>query len=577
MIVGGGLASGLVARQLTAAGLQTLVLERGGDRTGSAAERMPTQRDELRWDIRAGLGQDGAAETYTWRHSDRDASMPVRRLGPFLPGTGVGGAGNHWNGICFRWSEHETELRTHLEERYGRSAIPADMPLQDWGVGYRQLEPYYELFEHLFGVAGIAGNLRGRIISGGNPYEAPRRSEFPQPPLEFTEAGRLFREAAGQLGYRAFPGPAANSPASYTNPDGMTLGACQYCGHCDRFLCEAGAKGTPEVLLYPLLRRRPGFELRTLCQVIGIGHDPAARRVTNVDYIDLTTGETCRQPAEVVVLAAFTLSNAKLLLTGGIGRAYDARAGQGTLGKNFCYQTLSGIDLFFRDRWINPFLAAGGTTMIVDDFNGDNFDHSRLGFLGGGFIGADVVSGRPILSRRLPPGTPRWGTAWKQAGADWYAHAFTLGVQGSCYPNRENHLDLDPDYRDVFGQPLVRITFDIPANEARMSDYCTARAADIARAMTPTAIGPVSGRRSPFDTRVYQTTHVTGGTIMGNDPAVSVVSPRLQHWNAENLFVVGASVFPHNSGHNPTQLIGALALRLGDDLVRYAARPGRLS
>jgi gluconate 2-dehydrogenase alpha chain len=64
---------------------------------------------------------------------------------------------------------------------------------------------------------------------------------------------------------------------------------------------------------------------------------------------------------------------------------------------------------------------------------------------------------------------------------------------------------------------------------------------------------------------------------MGADRSTSVVSPRLQHWDVENLFVVGASVFPHNAGHNPTGPVAALALRLGDDLARYAAKPGRLS
>jgi hypothetical protein len=46
---------------------------------------------------------------------------------------------------------------------------------------------------------------------------------------------------------------------------------------------------------------------------------------------------------------------------------------------------------------------------------------------------------------------------------------------------------------------------------------------------------------------------------------------------AQNLFVVGASVYPHNAGYNPTGPLAALALRLGDDLVRYTSKPGRLS
>ena len=126
-----------------------------------------------------------------------------------------------------------------------------------------------------------------------------------------------------------------------------------------------------------------------------------------VRYLNLLTGEECYQPASVVVLAAFTLTNTKLLLTGKIGRPYDAATGEGVVGKNFCYQANSGIPLFFKDRWINPFLAAGCTGTLIDEFNDDNFDHTGLGFLGGGYIGVNVTSGRPINARRLPPGTPR--------------------------------------------------------------------------------------------------------------------------------------------------------------------------
>ena len=104
---------------------------------------------------------------------------------------------------------------------------------------------YHDQFEKLFGIAGKAGNLRGKVQEGGNPFEAPRQSEFPQKPLPITEAGVIFSEATKKLGYKPFPLPAANSPEAYTNPDGMQLGQCQFCGHCERFICEANAKAQP--------------------------------------------------------------------------------------------------------------------------------------------------------------------------------------------------------------------------------------------------------------------------------------------------------------------------------------------
>jgi len=576
VIVGGGLTAALAARQLTAQGIDTLLLERGGDHTSGAEAKLPTQRDELRWDTRQGMVQDWSVQTYTLRHRRSEVALPVRWMEAFLPGEGLGGGASHWNGHTWRWSEYDPQLRTRFEQRYGRRAIPADIPIQDWGTSYAEMEPYHHLFEKLFGISGKAGNIKGQLQSGGNPFEAPRRDEFPQKPLEASEAGLVFKEAAEKLGYRAFPVPAANSSGPYTNPDGQKLGACQYCGHCERFICEAQAKGTPDLLLYPMLKQRKGFEVRLHCHVLGVEYDRQARRVKAVRYVDLLTGQEHLQPADVVLLAAFTMTNTQLLLGSKIGKPYDPQSNAGVVGKNFCYQTVSSMNLFLKDRWFNPFLATGSTWMGMDEFNNDNFDHTGLGFLGGGSIASLMFNGRPIRARRLPPGTPRWGTAWKRANAQWYAHSMALGIQGSCYPHRENYLDLDPTYTDAYGRPLVRMNFDWRANELAMSKFVTAKMGEIAKAIGADIAGPAVPRQAPFDTRQYQSTHVTGGTIMGTDPGTSVVSPHLQHWDAQNLFVVGASVYPHNSGYNPTGPLAALALRVGDDIASYVRRPRAL-
>ncbi len=576
VIVGGGLTAGLVSRQLTAQGIEVVVLERGGDHTEDAAAHLPNQRDELRWSIRQGLIQNWAQQPYSLRHNTNEASAPVRWMEAFLPGDGIGGAGNHWNGHTWRWAGYDPVLRSHYEKRYGKKAVPDSMPLQDWGHTYENMAPYHELFEELFGIAGKAGNLNGKLQEGGNPFEAPRRKEFPLPPLEMTEAGVIFKETTAKLGFKAFPIPAANASRPYTNPDGQKLGQCQYCGHCERFICEAKAKASPQVLLYPMLKQRKGFEIRPYSHVLGVNYDSQRKRVTGVRYVDLLSGEEYEQPADVVVLGGFTMANTHLLLLDKIGKPYDPKTNSGVVGKNFCYQTSSGVGVFFKNRYLNPFMGSGSTSMVIDDYNNDNFDHTGLGFLGGGYISAGMFGGRPVASRPLPPGTPRWGSVWKKANAEWYGHGFSVGVHGSCYPDRENYLDLDPTYRDAFGEPLLRMTFDFRDNEVKMSQYLTQKAADIAKAMGADIVGPVNPRKGPFDTRIYQTTHVTGGTPMGTDPKTSVVSPQLQHWDAQNLFVVGASVFPHNSGYNPTGPLAAMALRLGDDLTDYVKRPRQL-
>ena len=87
------------------------------------------------------------------------------------------------------------------------------MTIEDFPVSYDELEPYYDRFEKLCGVSGRAGNLRGQIIPGGNVFEGPRQSEYPNKPLVQSMAGSLMEAAAKNLGYHPFPGPASNASA----------------------------------------------------------------------------------------------------------------------------------------------------------------------------------------------------------------------------------------------------------------------------------------------------------------------------------------------------------------------------
>ena len=159
--------------------------------------------------------QNVSRETLTFRNTASETALPMRQLGSFLPGEGVGGAGVHWNGATWRWLPWDHEPLKLTLARYGRAAIPPDMNLQDWGISYDELEPYYEKFEFLCGVSGKAGNLRGEKIAGGNVFEGPRQREYPNPPMIQTQAGVLFEQAAKSLGYHPFPQPSMSIPTAW--------------------------------------------------------------------------------------------------------------------------------------------------------------------------------------------------------------------------------------------------------------------------------------------------------------------------------------------------------------------------
>src|SRR5436305_1707840 len=336
VVVGLGWTGGILSKELTEAGLKVVALERGALPNPSKDFAVPNIRDELRYVVRHELMQNAARDTLTIRNNPSQEALPMRRLGSFLPGEGVGGSATHWSGHTWRWTDMEFKVRSMYEERYGKNFVPADMTIQDWGITYDELEPYYDKFEYTAAVSGKAGNIKGQIQSGGNPFEAPRARDYALPPLTPILASEMFANAA----------------------------------------------------------------------------------------------------------------------------------------KNACYQTGANATLFFEGRHFNPFMSAGGSNATIDDFNINwSFDRGPHNFVGAYNVSGGFNTVLPIGYRPVPRGTPQWGKEWKAATAKWYQAAMVINAGGSVVANRYNCYDLDSTYRNAFGQPLMRMTFDYHPNEHRMGEH----------------------------------------------------------------------------------------------------------
>jgi len=443
-------------------------------------------------------------------------------------------------------------------------------------VTYQELEPHFDRFEYLLGVSGQAGNIKGKIQPGGNPFEAPRSRGYPNPPMKEPYFAALFRKGAEKLGYHPYPQPSSNLSRPYTNPLGLKLETCVFCGFCERFACEHYAKASPQTVILPVLLQKPNYELRTNCEVLRVNLDNTRKKATGVTYVD-AAGQEFEQPAELVLVCAFPINNVRTLLLSGIGKPYDPKTGSGVVGRNYSYQTTGGPTVFMDESInINPFMASGANGTMIDDFGGDNFDHSKLGFIGGQYVGAIMTGGRPIEFHPTPPGTPKWGLEWKRAVKRHYNHTILIQQHGTSQPSRLNYLDLDPTYKDAWGQPLLRMTFDFPENDIRMSQYIADKVVQIGRAMGGKTVVR-GGTRRPYTTTVYQSTHNAGGAVMGTDPKTSVVNRYWQCWDVPNVFSLGASAFPHNITYNYSVTIGALTFWALEAIKkRYLKSPGPL-
>jgi gluconate 2-dehydrogenase alpha chain len=170
VIIGLGWTGAILANELTDQGLDVVAIERGPWRDTATAFNIGYAPDELRYAVRLDLFQRPVQNTLTFRNNDSQTALPIREFGSFIPGNGVGGAGVHWNGVVWRFNPTDFRIRSHLTERYGASFVADELSIQDWGVTYEELEPYYDRFEYLAGVSGKAGNLNGAIQNGGNPF-----------------------------------------------------------------------------------------------------------------------------------------------------------------------------------------------------------------------------------------------------------------------------------------------------------------------------------------------------------------------------------------------------------------------
>ena len=186
--VGVGWAGGIIGAECAKAGLKVLGLERGKPR---GTEDYSLIHDEFRYAIRYELMQDLSKETITFRNTRKMRALPMRQMGSFLLGEGLGGSGTHWNGHTWRFLPYDFEIKSMTDKKYGKDKLSSDYLIQDWGVTYDELEPYYDKFEKMAGISG----------EDTNPFWGKRSSDFPTPPMKKTPILKKFEKATSNLGY----------------------------------------------------------------------------------------------------------------------------------------------------------------------------------------------------------------------------------------------------------------------------------------------------------------------------------------------------------------------------------------
>jgi choline dehydrogenase-like flavoprotein len=530
VVVGSGAAGGVVAKELATAGFKVVVLEQGPWRT---EKQFP--HDELKVFQESFFTNNWKDSPNTFRKTERDKAEVKPSI---MYGRGVGGTSVHFSANYWRFKDvdfKEASLKGKL----------AGTGLADWPITYKDLEPYYTKVDWEIGVAGAPG-----------PFDPPRSRPYPMPPHPPKSTGALLERGAKKLGWHAQPAPVAIASKPYDGRSG-----CVQCGFCLGFGCEVRAKSSSLVTVIPKAVATGRCEVRPNSYARKIETD-AKGRATGVKYFDAAKKEVF-QRAKAVVLCANGAETPRLLLNSTSNLFPNGLANSsGVVGKYLMFNG-AGLSVGTFDHEVNGYKGIVATRIVWDLFELDK----KLGLVGGG--GFDFrFDLTPIgyVFQGMPPDAPRWGKEFKRQLRQNYTRSVIAYGHTTSLPVAGNSISLDPQVKDAWGLPAVRMTYQDHPQDLKLYKYFADRAEDLLKASGANRTWQV-----PVESQQFSV-HLLGTCRMGNDPKTSVVDKFNRSHDVKNLFIVDGSSLVTSGRGQPTMTIQALAFRAADHMARLAKR-----
>jgi len=481
------------------------------------------------------LMSDPAQQRNTFRPNDKVKAV----AGTHSYGCVVGGGTVTYGGSSWRHLPYEFREASH------DPTIPSGTAMADWPITYEELEPYYTQAEWEMGISGLRVN---------SPFMAPMTKDYPVPPVPLKSSGALLNTAAAKLGLTVVPGPLAIITQPY-----MGRAACVNCGICSGYGCQVRARSSSAVTMLPIAEKTGRCEIRVKSYVREISVDDSGR-VTGVVYFDARKREV-RQRAKAVILSANASESARLLLMSKSARFPDGLANSnGMVGRCVMFGNVVNVSALF-EHPLNEYKGVVSGAGIVDYVHSD----PKRGFYGGGRMTArGYLTPLELGLDGLSPDAPRWGAGYKQALREEANHRMTITSFVTQLPLEANRVDLDPEVKDAWGLPAMRITSSAHADDKRNMEFFRQKSIEILKAAGATKVWapPVGEARGGA--------HNRGTCRMGNDPKTSVVDKYHKAHDVPNLYIVDGSNLVTGGRNHPTLTIQALAFRASEHIIRTA-------
>ncbi len=546
IVIGSGISGGWAAKELTGKGLRTLVLERGRDvkhvtdyPTGVSNPWEFEHRGQLPLEIKQQnpiISKCYAFYEGTTHFFVKDNEHPYVQEKPFdwIRGYQVGGKSLMWARQTQRWSQFDFD------------GPARDGFAVEWPISYKDIAPWYSYVEKF---AGISGNKDG--------LDTLPDGEF-LPPHEWNCLEKHFKEkVAGKYKDRhVIMGRAAHitKPNAIHTEQGRAQ--CQHRTICERG-CPFGAYFSANASTLPWAAKTGKMTLRPHSVVHSIIYDEAKGRATGVRVIDANTKETMEFYARIIFVNAAALNTNLILLNSRSNRFPNGLGNDnGLLGKYVAFHNYrAGVSAEY-DGF--PDVTTEGrrpNSPYMPRFR--NVYKQETGFLRG--YAAGIYSGRSAQSDESSLGASLKQSLLNPKLGGWHVSSHMMG---ETIPKETNYVALDPNLKDPFGMPQLKISVAYDDNDEKMvKDYVE----QFTEMFTEAGFQNIRSRDDKRNPGLD--IHEMGGVRMGKDPKTSLLNKWNQLHACKNVFVTDGASMTSTSTQNPSLTYMAFTARAVDFAV----------
>ncbi len=543
IVVGSGISGGWAAKELCEKGLRTLVLERGRnvehikDYTTAfmAPWQFPHHLQKTIEDYTANPVQSTTYDEGSKHFFVNDREHPYIQETPFnwIRGYQVGGRSLTWGRQCYRRSDLDFEANA-------KEGIAVDWPFR-----YKDIEPWYDYVEDFVGISGQAENLPhlpdGKFL----------------PPMEMNCIEDHFSK---QIRQHYTDRIVTHARVANLSQGWKGRGPCHYRNLCTRG-CPYSGYFSSNAATLPAAAATGNMTLLPDAIVTEVIFDEQTNRAKGVRVMDAHTRQFTDYYARVLFLNASTIATAALLLNStsrrfpnGLGNSSD-QVGH-NLMDHFIGTGAQGESDLFQDHY---YAGRKPSSIYIPRFRNINAATTRKDFLRG--YGLQSAGGR-LEWQAMNPVIPGFGTDFKRSllqPGPWY---IWMGGWAETLPYYDNKITLDPEKKDRWGLPIVRINFEYHANEDAMRKDIQASSEEMLHTAGFSNIHSYS-HTDPPGTAV----HEMGTCRMGKDPRTSVLNAWNQMHDVKNIFITDGSCMTSAGTQNPSLTYMALTARACDYAV----------